>query len=1119
MDDNVKTLNRKIRDFIRKYYVNKLIKGAALFVIITILAFITFSLMEYFLFFNTTVRAIFLYTFVALFLLTFIFYITIPLLKIFGLGKQISSKQAASIVGKHFPEIDDKLLNIIQLEEQMAEGNYKSYQLLSAAIDTKIDQIKPFPFIKAIPFKTTFKFARWALIPVLIFALIFSIKSEVFTDSTKRIVNYQHYYEKPAPYGFEIENNQLTVFQNEDFLLKFNVVGEEAPSEVFIFYGNKNYKCSKISNTEFSYSFSKLQKDTEFQIITEEVSSMPYTIKVLPKPVTISFVMELDYPSYLNKNRDIIDNNGDATVPEGTKITWKFYTKNTDTLTFIHQDQVKDLLPEKDYSMVSLWAKSDLDYSVVNKNRFYTGKDTLKHSIIVVKDRYPEILVESQRDTFFVDRLYFKGNIKDDYGFYNLKFIYSKYDDKGNLLESDKSVDIEINKQNTIQDFYHYFDAGILQLDPGYKVDYYFEVRDNDAVNGYKASRSSSQTFHVKTIEEINQELDQSSSQTKTEMNQLLSESAQLLKDIEKLNQQLMQSDVPSWQDKKKMESLMEQYNELKQKLENINKEQKQKNLLEEQYKDFSSELLEKQKEIQKRMEELLTDEMKEMIQKMQEMMDMNKNQMQEMMDKIKTTTEDLNKSLDVQLQLMKQLEYEKKANDIINTARELANEEQLLSKESLQKAINKDELVKKQEDLQQKFQNLQKDLKDLKQLNSELEEPNKQTNTDDLQKQIKDAMQESKESLSKNNRSKASGKQEESAQKMEELADQVEEDLLDSQEEDLAEDIETLRQILDNLVRISFDQESNMIKAKSLNTRSSALTDVIREQFNIKENFKMIEDSLNSLARRQPQVQPFVLKEVGKINDYLGSSQTNINDRKIQQAASNQQFVLTSMNNLALMLAESMKNMKDQLKECQNCKNGKPKKDGGSCNKPGQGQKAKSARELQQQLNRQMEALKKSMEQGEGQPGGEGGNQKEVSEQLAKMAAQQEAIRKMMQDIQGELKSQDGVGNKSIEQMIRDMEQTEKDLVNRMITQQTINRQKNIETRLLESEKADMQREQEEKRESTEASQVKNFNPPKEWNMDKNSEQQNEMFKTVPVNLNYYYKEKVNQYFFNIED
>ena len=64
----------------------------------------------------------------------------------------------------------------------------------------------------------------------------------------------------------------------------------------------------------------------------------------------------------------------------------------------------------------------------------------------------------------------------------------------------------------------------------------------------------------------------------------------------------------------------------------------------------------------------------------------------------------------------------------------------------------------------------------------------------------------------------------------------------------------------------------------------------------------------------------------------------------------------------------------------------------------------------------------------------------------------------------------------------------------------------------------ADRKQDEEKKRESTEGKDILNNNPPKDWNLDKSKESQQEMLKTVPVNLNYYYKEKVNSYFYNIE-
>ena len=1115
MNNNQEFIKQKIKEFVRKYYLNKLLRGAIFFVFITLLVFIIYSVLEYFSYFSTTVRSVLFYSYIALFLLTFVFYILIPVAKILGLGKQLTKEQIAAIIGKHFPEIDDKLLNIFQLEMMAEEGDYKSLELISAAIDTKIDDIKPFKFTAAIPFRNTAKYLKWGLIPVFLFILIFVVKNEVFTESPKRIVNHDVVYEKPAPYHFEIQNSDLQTFQNEEFTLNVKVDGDELPTTVYIAYGNKNFQLSKTEKSEFSYTFKNLQADTKFSVYTEEVTSPEFVLKVLPKPVILSFSMTLHYPAYLNKNDEVIDNNGDATVPDGTTVTWAFYTRNTDHLSFILPDKTNEITAEKDVYKVSYVARTSFPYAIVNRNQYCSSRDTLKHNLNIIPDQYPEIMVESQADSVLPDRIYFKGNIKDDYGFSKARFVYSKYDDENHALETAKTVDIPINHQQTVQDFYYYFDAGILQLDPGYRVDYYFEVFDNDGVNGAKSARTTAQTFRVRTQKEIDEELKTSSEQAKSEMQDLIQESAQLMKDINKLQEQLLQDKEMTWQDKKKLEDLLEKYQELKQQIDELKKNQEQQNMLEDQFKETPENILKKQQELQKRMDEVLSDEIKQMLEKLQQMMNdaTKKEDVQKAMKQMKNNTQDLNKALDQQLELYKQLEFEKKYSDIIEKTKKLADEQKALSKQSEQKNIDKNELLQKQQNIENKYNELKKELQDLQKLNKELEDPNKLVNTEKLQKQIEQDMRDSKEALNKGNRSKASDSQKDAGEKMEEMADQMEMNMLDNEEENLSEDIETLRQILDNLVQISFNQESNMQFMSKLTPGSSRLTDVQRTQYTLKDNMQMISDSLDALARRQSSVKPFIQTEITKIDNYMSSAISNISNRREKQALSDQQFAMTSINNLSLMLAESMKEMQQKKSECKNCKN---KKSGnGSCNKPGGKGKAKTARELQQQLNRQMEALKRSMEQGQQQgqkPGGQS-----ISEQLARMAAQQEAIRKMMQDYQNELKSQNGVGDKSIDQMIKEMEQTEKDLVNRIINAQTINRQKNIETRMLESERAQQQREQEEKRESTEGREIRNPNPPKEWNMDRRTQQQTEMLQSVPANLNYYYKEKVNQYFYNI--
>lgn len=1113
----IQILNDKIRHFLKKYYLNTLYKGIIYFVIILLVTFIAFSLFEYFSYSNTVVRSILFYSFIALALGTAVAYIIIPILKIAGLGKQLTEEEIAGIIGKHFSQIDDKLLNLFELQRQMERGDYISYDLLSAAIDSKVDSFKAYSFVQAIPVQKTKRFAMWMLLPIAIFLLLFSIKKELFTEPTKRIVHYSEVYEKPAPYAFVITNNSLKTFQFEDFTVNIKVDGSEVPDEIFVKYKNRNYKCQKNANSEFSYTFTNLKDNTDFQIVTDEVESTVYEIEVLPKPVMLGFNISLHYPNYLNKPDEVLENVSNLTVPEGTHITWNFITRNSENLILIVDDNEKVISSDKDNYLVNITARNSFTYSILNKNQFMVGKDTLTDEVTVIKDMYPDIYVQSQQDSAYHDRVYFKGNIKDDYGFTKLQFVYTKLDKDGKVISSSTVVPIKIQNNVTIQDFYYYFDQSMLNLNPGEQIEYYFQVFDNDGINGAKSTKSSVQSYRVRSEEEIEDDLQRAEEETKSDYTDLLKESKDLAKEIEKMQQKMMQEKELSWQDKKNLEKLMKEYQKLQDKINELKQKQENHQQVENQYKQVDEDILRKQEELQKRMDEILSDEMKQLMKELEAMMqNMNKDQIQEQMEKMKLSTEDINESLDQQLQLYKQLEVEKKLNEALQNMRNLSNELRENAKKTENRQNSKESLMQHQQELQKKYDDLKKDIENLKKLNNELEDPTQFKDNQELLKDADQNMQQSEQNLEKNNRSKSADNQKKAADDLDQMADQMEQDFNESELESITEDIATLSQILDNLVKISFEQEDILKRAQKISNYSAAVSDLMKKQFSVRQTMNHIEDSLNALARRQTAVKPFIHQELSKIQNNIETAQSEMQNRRVSVAAKNQQFALTSMNNLALMLMESMKDMQEQQKQSQSKCN---KAGNSSCNKPGGKGKPKkaSARELQQQLNRQMEAMKKSMEQ-QAKQGQSGKPQQNMSEQFAKMAAQQEAIRKMLQDYQSELKSQNGVGDKSLDKIIEDMQKTEKELVNRQITQQTINRQKDITTRLLQSERADMEREKDKERKSNEARQVPNINPPKDWNFDRQQNQQNEMLRSVPANLNYYYKSKANNYFYNID-
>jgi hypothetical protein len=238
-----------------------------------------------------------------------------------------------------------------------------------------------------------------------------------------------------------------------------------------------------------------------------------------------------------------------------------------------------------------------------------------------------------------------------------------------------------------------------------------------------------------------------------------------------------------------------------------------------------------------------------------------------------------------------------------------------------------------------------------------------------------------------------------------------------------------------------------------------------------------------------------------------MSSAIENIPERKTPEITTSQQYVMTSFNNLALLLDEALKQMQSQS-SCSKPGQGNCEKPGGSGSKPKPS--AGQMKKMQQQLAKQLEEMKKN-----GQNKGENkGNQGQMSKQLAEMAAKQAALRRMAEDKAGEL-NQDGSGKgNEFKQISREMEEIQKDIVNNKINEQTLQKQQNLMVRLLKAEEAERTQEMDNERKSKEGSDNVQSHPDQYYEYMLKKKRESELLKTVPPALKPFYKDKVNSYF-----
>jgi hypothetical protein len=1118
---NNNVIYNKLDAFIKKYYKNQLIKGLLYFIGVFFIGYLSISVIEYFGQFNTPVRALLFCTFLSLVLFILIKYIIIPASKLYKLGAILSYEDAAAIIGKHFSNVQDKLINLLQLQ---SVNNLQHSVLLEAALDQRIREINPVPFSSAIDLSENKKYLKYVLPPVFIFLTLLLLIPKFIKEPTERILFFNKTFEKPAPYKFKLLNKNLEAVQYSDFTLDVKIDGNEVPEELFVMIDGAEFKLQKEKQDLFHYTIKNATKNLNFFFKSGEITSNEFELTVNAKPALTEFMLEINYPAYLAKPREVLKNTGDLILPEGTKVNWSMKTKNTSIVYFRWKDS-NYVLPinETQKASFSKTLKSNVNYSIKTVNEKISLTDSMPYTITVIQDVAPSIIQEEKFDSIKRSQVLFSGIIKDDYGFSRLAFFYNIKNDSTKANGKLQKVDLGVAKGINQQTFALPFDFNSLTLKPGDEVDYYFEVADNDGVNGPKIARTSILKYKALTVNELEQRTEKNSASMKSEMEKALKQAKDLQKSISQINKDVLEKKNWGYEEKKKLQDMLDMQKQLTNKVEALKKQNDINNEQNKEVKEINEELLEKQKQLEELFKNIMTPEMKKLFDELQKMMEkLDKNQVQQALEKLEQNDKQMEKELDRTLELYKQFELEQKLQKNIDKLDQLAKEEKEQSKQSEDKNSDNKALQEKQEDLNKKFDDLKKDMQSAEEKNKDLENKNEMPDTKELQKETEQEMSKSSEKLSKNQKQDASKNQKSAAEKMQQMKEKMQASLDKMQKEQATEDAAALRQIMENLMNVSFEQERGLTKLKTTNINNPQYLKIGQNQKHLQDNMKMIEDSLFALSKRNPKISSLINKETGNINMQMEKAIEALEERAVSEAGMRQQASMTSINNLALLLNESLEQMQAEMRAQQ-----KSNKSGdGSCDKPGgKGSKPKpsmsSLKKLQDKLNKQMQQMKEAMEKGD-KPGQKPGDKNPNgqsgmglpgnAQQLAQMAAQQEHIRREMQKALKEMEKQGykDPGGQTASQM----EETETELVNKKITEQTMKRQQDIMTRLLEHENAEREREFDEKRESNSVKQEILSNPSLFLEYKKLKEQENELLRTVPLEMTPFYKHKVSNYF-----
>jgi hypothetical protein len=358
-------------------------------------------------------------------------------------------------------------------------------------------------------------------------------------------------------------------------------------------------------------------------------------------------------------------------------------------------------------------------------------------------------------------------------------------------------------------------------------------------------------------------------------------------------------------------------------------------------------------------------------------------------------------------------------------------------SSSSENESSSNEDLAREQERAREQMQQLQEELQKLQQQMGDQQSAPREKMQQMMQQmqrqQLPQQMQQNSQQLRQNQLNKARQGQQQMQQQLQQMRQRLQQMKQGMQGSSRQMNMAALRQALDNTLRLSRDQEALRSTVRSLSQDSPALRDRAQRQKRIADGLRMVTDSLQALARKVPQMSRTVQKESGDALREMEKATEALSKRESAPASSHQKASMMHLNELALLLSDLMNQMQQSGQ-------------GGGMSMQQMRQQLQKMSGQQQKLNRDVQQMLNDIQ----------GNRLSVDQQqrLKQLARQQQQIKQALEEL-----SKNGDANSKtlgdLNKIAEQMQQTIQELQQGRQSRETMERQQQILTRLLNAQKS----------------------------------------------------------------
>ncbi len=1029
-----------------------------------------------------------------------------PLGRLLRLLPRQSAETIAGRVGVALPTVGDRLLNVVQLHDQISLGRNDgtSAELAGASILRSAETLLENDFGAIID-----PGDRRRSLLLLFSASLALLSTGLLTrgeiiGAWERIVDHRSVYQEPAPFTLALFPGDVEIARGESVEIEVRAEGVPPLEIEIVTEGIESGRRERLQLEEgetgrYTTRLGDLRESLRYHAEGAGVSTPTYTIALVERPDIRNLQVRLLPPAYSRlEQRTLPIGEGNLSGLRGTRASITAETTGQPLSAEIIQILPSPLILPGRFSRLDTVR---LPMSV-NGTRISGGFPLLRngeyqiavtaaeggttrsasYTISVTPDRPPSITLLQPKLGLDVDEsnlIPVQVAIGDDFGFSQLRVRYrlvsSNYSDPWSKPKS-QPIAIPTYNRTDLQVPY-LWDITADRFMPEDEVEAWVEVADNDPFAGPKWAKTNRFLLRYPSFEEILEESESRREEASIGLQKVMRQAEEARRDMERMNRELARQLNARQQkggrvESRELQEMIREHEKMQERVQEVAENLKEVAESLRKMESISPEILKEYQELQKLFESIESPELRRSMERLAEEMEkMSPEEMIEAMKDLEFNESTFRESLE---RARERLEGIKRAEDIARLAERAAR----LAEE--QREINEQPSEKRQQELAAKTRALQQDAASMQRKSALQRESDVLNRAGEKLARENPAgeMERSASEIAAGRREQARPHGERAERSLRHFSNDMEKLAEQMSSDRNAERAERMKKSLKDLLDLAKKQEELQKRTSSRPSGSEKMKGEAREQAALKRELENLVNETGSPEKPSFVMTPQMAKELGDAISRMADAQKGLEERQSQAAAEDQGEAVSAMMNAAGEMAGQLESM------------GEGEGGEGQEGEGGSGGGSPSLRSQIQKLAARQQALSMAMrENGSGSEGasgsdgsggsGEGERQEGMEGRLAR---EQKEIGKSLGELAREARESGGGRRQSLaDELERAAEQINEvlaDGADGMMTQQREERQDRILSRLLDALRSGRERDYDEERESSTGTDVTRASP-----------------------------------------